>query len=96
MTEWIEERLKRALYATRAEAQEVADKLHPALYVLRHSEHSRPSYKVRKLKGGYGIKAMYHFYDDRRGYQDNDHYLRHNEINVLLMIDRIERERGRK
>lgn len=41
-----------AKFETRAEAMKVAEKLDSGIYELRYGEYERPTYKVRKIRGG--------------------------------------------
>lgn len=53
-----------AAFKTRAEAQTYARRLDAATYELSHGEHSRPEYRVRKIRGRgeYEIYARYYYY----------------------------------
>ncbi len=56
--------MKTAVFATRQEALNIVATLVKGTYYLAHGEHSRPEYKVRKVRGGegYEIYAKRHYY----------------------------------
>ncbi len=53
-----------ATFSTRAEAQELADRLNVGTYYLSHGEYERPDYTVRKVRG----KDRYYIYVRRYYY----------------------------
>ena len=59
----------KATFATRIEAQTLADRLNSGTYYLAHGEYARPDYTVRKVRGGdrYYIHARRYYYSGTFG-----------------------------